>query len=92
MRGCRKGKTLDGVLKKIFFSALTIDAFDPPEHKSHFDFTLAHPRNVQIQFLEFVKKNRKIKKFLLLVGIEPVTFCVLDLGSPTVPAWTCLFG
>ena len=48
------------MLKKIFFSALTIDAFDPPEHKSHFDFTLAHPRNVQIQFLEFVKK--KIEK------------------------------
>ena len=47
---------LDGELKKIFFSALTIDAFDPPEHKSHFDFTLANPRNVQIQFLKFVKK------------------------------------
>ena len=51
---------VDGELKIIFFSALTIDAFDPPEHKSHFDFTLAHPRNVQIQFLEFVKK--KIEK------------------------------
>ena len=44
------GSELDDVLEAFFLQPLIIDAFEPPDHKSHFDFTLAYPWNVQIQF------------------------------------------
>ena len=34
--------------KHLFFSPLTIDAFLITKH--YFDFTLAYPRNVKVQF------------------------------------------
>ncbi len=49
--------TVDGELKIFFLLELTNEAFEPPNHKTHFGFTLGYPWNVQIQFLEFDEKK-----------------------------------
>ena len=44
---------IDVKLKKnFFFSELTNDAFEPPNYKTHFNFTLVCLWNVQIQILK----------------------------------------
>ena len=43
---------VDGELKIDFLPAPIFDAFEPPDHKNHFNFTLGYPWNVQIHFFQ----------------------------------------
>ena len=53
---------LDDVLEVFFLPPLTIDAFLSPNHKTLFDFTLAYPWNVQIQF-KYSASDYKSKEY-----------------------------
>ena len=53
--GC--GYILDGELEINFLPAPIFDAFEPPDHKNHFNFTLGYPWNVQIHFFKFDEKK-----------------------------------
>ena len=54
--------TLDDVLQTFFLLELIIDAFLSPNHKTLFDFTLAYPWNVQIQF-KYSASDYKSKEY-----------------------------
>ena len=64
---------IDGELKINFLPAPIFDAFEPPDHKNHFTFTLGYPWNVQIHFFKFDGKKNWEKKEKLFSDSEDRT-------------------